>query len=222
MKLLVLTCCYKRYDLFKKFLAHLPKDVGLVCVGDNDENYQSYLKADKGALGYVFHENKPLGKKWNYGLSYIQKECENFDYVIITGSDDFFSPDLWEWYKTLDVHYAGLLDFYFMENGKVKYNEGFSANRKGEPHGAGRALHRSVLEAVNWKLWDDNLNEGLDASMTRTLSKLSMDKEFIKVQSNGFVALDVKSDMNIHKASAYGGRWINEEEKIFVLSKIGL
>lgn len=225
MKLLVLTCCYKRYDLFKKFLEHLPKDVTLICVGDADENQAVFSQPIENQLSnpyglYLCHPNKPLGKKWNYGLEWCKKFA--FDYLIITGSDDFFSPDLWEWYKTLTVHYAGLLDMYFFDKGRVKYNEGFTANRRGEPHGAGRALHRSVLEAVDWKLWEDNLNEGLDASMTRTLSKLAMDTEFIKVQSKGFVAMDVKTSENIHKVSEYSGRWLQEDEKSFVLSKIGL
>ena len=220
MKLAVLTACYKRYNIFKLFLQHIPKDITLICVGDEDENMTAFTES-KVKGGYLIHENKPVSNKWNAGLEFAKSH--EFDYLIITGSDDFFSPDLWEWYKSLDVHYAGLLDFYFMDSltGKVKYNDGFSFNRKGEPHGAGRALHRSVLDAVGWKLWKDGRNEGLDASMTDTLKGIAMDFQFIKVQSKGFVAVDVKTDENIHRISEYQGRWIDESEKQFVLNKIG-
>lgn len=220
MKLAVLTACYKRCNIFRLFLQHLPKDITLICVGDDDENLQAFTESKING-GYLIHDNKPISNKWSAGLEFAKGY--EFDYLIITGSDDFFSPDLWEWYKTLDVHYAGLLDFYFMDSltGKIKYNDGFNFNRKGEPHGAGRAIHRSVLDAIGWKLWKDGLNEGLDASMTETLKGISMDFQFIKVQSKGFVAMDIKTDENIHKVSEYQGRWIDDTEKQFILNRIG-
>lgn len=206
--------------MFKLFLKSLPEGIYIICVGDNDENLKSFEESEiKGT--YIIHPNKPVSKKWNYGLEFAKKI--HFEYLIITGSDDFFCPELWEWYKGLNVHYAGLLDIYFMDagNGKIKYNDGFRANRQGEPHGAGRALHRNVLETLNWKLWDDNLNEGLDGSMTKQLNTLSISTEFIKVHSKGFVAMDVKTSENIHKIGEYQGRWIDEDEKKWVLNKIG-
>lgn len=192
----------------------------MICVGDNDQNRISFEESKiKGT--YIIHPNKPVSKKWNYGLQFARKV--DFEYLIITGSDDIFSADLWEHYKTLSVQYFGLLDFYFLdyETSKIKYHSGFMANRQGETHGAGRALHRSVLDAVDWKLWDDTLNEGLDASMTKSLNNLILSTEFIKVHSKGFVAMDIKTKENIHKASEYQGNWIAEEEKIWVLNKIG-
>ena len=219
MKLAVLTACYKRYDIFRLFLNHLPKDITLICVGDEDENKQSFDESGiKG--GYLIHENKPISNKWNAGLEFAKQY--DFDYLIITGSDDLFSHDLWKWYKTLDVHYAGLLDFYFRDlAGKIKYNDGFRFNRKGEPHGAGRALHRSLLDAVGWRLWKDGLNEGLDASMTQTLRRIKFDYQFIRLKDKGFVAIDIKSSENIHSVSEYQGRWINEDESKFIYSKLG-
>lgn len=216
----ILTACYKREEVFKVFLDSLPGDAYLICVGDEGENYQTFINS--GIKGeYIFHENKPLGKKWNHGL----RECQNleFEYLVITGSDDIFCPGLWNWYKTLDVHYAGITDLYFMDypTGRIKYNDGFSANRRGEPHGAGRAIHRNVLESANWKLWDDNINIGLDASMTTTLDKFNLSYQFIKVMSKGFVAMDIKTKDNLHSISEYQGKWVGEDEKQWVLNKIG-
>lgn len=218
--LTILTACHGRPEVFKLFLNSLPQDAYLICVGDDDQNRISFEESKiKGT--YIIHPNKPVSKKWNYGLQHAKKL--NFEYLVITGSDDIFSTDLWDHYKTLTVQYFGLLDFYFLDyaTSKIKYQGGFMANRQGEPHGAGRALHRSVLDAVNWKLWDDTLNEGLDASMTKSLSNLILSTEFIKVQSKGWVAMDIKTKDNIHKANEYQGRWIDDDEKIFVLNKVG-
>lgn len=218
--LVILTACHGRTEIFKHFLNAIPQDAYLICTGSDDENRKSFEESKVNGT-YIIHENKPLGKKWNYGLSFAKKVP--FDYLIVTGSDDFFCPDLWNWYKTLDTQYAGLLDMFFMDygNGKIRYNDGFRFNRQGEPHGAGRAIHRTVLEAFDWKLWDDNLNEGLDASMTNTLSKAKLDYQFIKVQSKGFVAMDVKTKENIHSIGEYQGRWCDDDEKKWVLNKLG-
>lgn len=190
-------------------------------MGDSDENLKSFEQSNaKGT--YIIHPNKPVSKKWNYGLDFARSVP--FEYLVITGSDDIFCQDLWNWYKTLTVHYAGLLDFYFLDypTGRIKYYEGFRANRQGEPHGAGRAIHRSVLESANWKLWDESLNEGLDASMTKTLEKFNLSTEFIKVQSKGWVAMDIKTPENIHRITEYSGKWIDEDEKNWLLNKIGM
>lgn len=217
----ILTACHKRYDIFKAFLNSLPSDAYVICVGDDDENKITFTESKINGA-YLVYPNKPVSKKWNYGLEFASKVP--FQYLVITGSDDIFCADLWAWYKTLRVHYAGILDFYFLDypTGKIKYYEGFVANRRGEPHGAGRAIHRSVLESANWKLWGDTLNEGLDASMTRTMREQHLTTEFIKLKEKGFVALDIKTKENIHKITEYSGRWLDHEERNWLLNKIGM
>lgn len=211
-KIVVLTCAYKRTEIFKKFVDNVPYK--LVVVGD--EQNQQELK--NGV--YLLHENKPLGKKWNYGLQF----CKNmdFDYLVITGSDDLFCPNLWQWYQTINVHYAGLLDLYFIDGLRVKYCAGFNKNRYGEPHGAGRVLHRSVLEELDWTLWDDNINIGLDASMTTRLQRLDMQTQFIKIKDMGFVAADIKTSENLHSHKEYSGVWCDQEERRYVFKRLNL
>lgn len=216
-RLALLSCAYLRNEIFKLFLQSIPKDIYTVIVGD-ESNKKSFLQ--HGTNGkYLEYPNNPIGAKWNYGLS-VLKNVE-FDYLIISGSDDVFSQDLWDWYKTLDVHYAGVLDFYFMDwqTKRIKYNEGFRANRIGEPHGAGRALHRNVLDALQWKLWDDDLNIGLDGSMTEKLKLLKgLTSKFIRLEQHGFIALDIKTDENLHSINEYPGHFVNPEP---VLNRLG-
>lgn len=209
---LILSAAYKRNDLFKQFIKHLPYQKVIIGDKENEQNL------DNGV--YLIHENKPLGKKWNYGLQFCKSI--KFDYLIITGSDDFFCPNLWAFYKDLSVHYFGLLDLYFVDGLRVKYCPGFKLNRFGEPHGAGRAIHRSVLEALNWKLWDDEINIGLDASMTEKLNQLEMQTKFIKIKDYGFYAADIKSSDNLHSISEYDGTWCDHDEKGMVFKSLGL
>lgn len=217
MKLAILSAAHGRHSVFKKFINSIPSDIQKIIVGSDDENRKYF---DKNCTGtYIISPNKPLGKKWNFGLQYAKNH--DFDYLIIIGSDDIFSSDLWDYYRTLDVHYFGILDIYFLEDKKIKYCPGFMQNRFGEPHGAGRAIHRSVLDACDWKLWDDEINIGLDASMTETLRRFKFESEFIRLTDNGFVALDIKTNENLHSSKEYQGRYLHHEESNWVLKKLG-
>lgn len=215
MRLACLSCAFRKTEIFKLFLKSIPEDVYLLVVGD-EENKSSW-KERKGQ--YLTYPNNPLGAKWNYGL-YQLKDIP-FDYLVILGSDDFLSKDLWDYYKTLDVHYAGILDLYFMEwkTKRVKYNAGFSRNRAGEPHGAGRAIHRNVLDALQWKLWDEKLEIGLDGAMTENLRKLQgLTTKFIRLEDHHFVALDIKTEENLHSITEYDGAFVDTEP---ILNRLG-
>lgn len=208
--ILVLTAAHGRHEIFKTFVKSVPYP--LVIIGSDDENNPP----ERG--DYFITENKPLGKKWNKGLEI----CRNysFDYLVITGSDDIFSTSLWKWYETLDVHYAGFTDLYIHDSGRIKYFNGYSRNRIGEPQGSGRAFHRSVLDALNWKLWDDDLNIGLDASITKRINKLSISSKIIKLIDNDFVCLSLKSKENLHSIHEYDGEWLDEQQAEWVLKKL--
>lgn len=217
MRPALLTCAYRRSEIFRLFLQSVPDDVYIACAGDEENEEIFYAEKKKGE--YSVFPNQPLGKKWNHGLSLLKDVA--FDYLIISGSDDVFCSGLWEWYRTLDVHYAGLLDFYFMDwkTHRVKYCPGFVANRLGEPHGAGRAIHRTVLDALTWKLWDDELKVGLDGSMTGNFRKLSgLTTKFIRVEQHGFVALDIKTVENLHNMDEYKGHFVKPEP---ILERLG-
>lgn len=212
--MLILTACYKRIEVFNIFLQYLP-NYPLAVIGDEREHYD-LLKQLRPDAHWIEYWNQPLGAKWNYGLKISQAWA--YDYVMILGSDDIFTPGLWEHYKKamepfLDGgHYFGLLDFYFTDFARTKYCPGFQHNRKGEPHGAGRMIHRSILEKLNWELWDNNINSGLDASMTerlKTIPNLKNRSHFFRCKDIGEIALDIKSGGNIQAMEDYDGEWID-------------
>lgn len=208
MKILALTCTHNRNETVDIFLHHMNYDLLIVdSIGGNTEEY------DNGRdIWVIKYDNDQLGAKWNYGLQHAKHI--DFDYLLITGSDDIFSPGLIESLAEQDADYAGLLDFYFydIEKDLLKYCSGLQFNRKGEPHGAGRIIKRWVLEALEWHLWDDNINYGLDASMTRKFLTVNLNTFFTHIPK-GMYAVDLKSSDNIHSIHEYNGVWMNKEEK---------
>lgn len=220
MKLLVYTACYKRSETFRLFLDNQNYlydcgfDISVACIGDagNGHIFQEY--GDPFDL-YVRYKNLPLGEKWNIGLEFI-KDLE-WDYVLISGSDDLYSPELYARYFQLmeeGVHFAGLIDFYFLDQtkGHLKYFPGHRSERRGETNGAGRILHRSVLEALEWTLWDDHKNQELDLSMTRRLKTVEgLTERVINLKAEGLVAVDIKDGQNIHAIDAYKGQYVSKD-----------
>lgn len=203
---LFLTCAYKRPEIFSIFLYNIPNRYFLVVAGDTHDPCKEIFDQEKRNGIYLEIKNRPLGEKWNTAL----KSCKSldFEYLFITGSDDIYQPELLKYYDSRHEDYIGLLDIYFHDFQKTKYCPGFVHDRKGEPHGAGRRLSRKVLDRLNWQLWDNDLNSGLDASMSQRLHNFAPDisKHFINLKQKGFWAVDLKTkDCNLHQMEEYNG-----------------
>lgn len=207
--MIILTCVHGRPEITEIFLDNIPSKYPIVIVGDMEDECGQII-AQYGNTTYLQADNKPLGRKFNKGLAYLKDK--DFDYVFIAGSDDIFQPELFDYYETLKgkYDYVGLLDFYFHDFQMTKYCPGFVHDRKGEPHGAGRMISRKVLEQLDFKLWDDDLNSGLDASMTKRLKPLSLKTYFFSMKKKGFWAVDLKSKNNLHQMSAYNGEIVTD------------
>lgn len=212
----ILTAVHKRLEVFEIFLAHLP-NYPLAVIGDSQPHYDLLMQYRPDAY-WIECENKPLGRKWNQGLKWLKGK--EWDYLFITGSDDVYTPGLFQHYEGLKgkFHYAGLLDFYFTDFNRVRYCPGFIWDRQGEPHGAGRMIHRNVVNALDNRLWDDGINSGLDASMTRRLNQFkNLKKYFFRCRELNEIALDIKTEgLNLQSMHDYPGEWLDKE----ILSKI--
>lgn len=164
----------------------------------------------------IFHENRPLGKKWNYGLSQAKKL--DWDYLQIMGSDDLMSIGAFKHYKDVDLN--GFLDFYVFDS-KTKlgaYWKGYDFLRKNETIGAGRLISREIVEACNWKLWNDDLNKGLDRSFSRTIFKSVTSINAMRLKDINECLIDIKSSENLggfHKYNNHIKKDIKETIKKF-------
>lgn len=218
-KIAIITCTHQRFSVFQHFLRHID-----LChyyfkpnlfVGGHEEGHRKELEKCRLKTTWVQAENKPLGKKFNTVLR-AAKKC-NPDYVFITGDDDIYNDRFWKQYQEAanqGFHFIGLLDAFLVdvETASAKYFPGYSRERKGETLGAGRMIHKHLLDIFDWELWENGINSGLDASMTKTLSHLNYMSLAIQGLSQNVIMVDLKSDVNIWSYNNWYGLTRNLEE----------
>lgn len=209
----VVSAMWGRLELTDKVFAHIAamrKAVApfmeLLPAVAGSEGERSRAVAEKNGFAYIEVENRPLGAKWNAALSLLRER--DVDGVVILGSDDFLNERFFHVLKrVLDkgCPLAGLDTFFVLEgqSGRLMEWLGYLPPREGESIGAGRFLHRELLDRQNWHLWEDGLNEGLDASMWRLLRKSAAQSGTpfspvtVNCRAEGIVLTDVKGSTQI-------------------------
>ena len=145
--------------------------------------------------------NAPLGRKFNATLTAAREI--GADVVCITGSDDVMCERV---AHALDVHivdatpYVGLRDLYFHETwtGRTGYWPGYhQRHRIGEPAGCHRLIRREVLEGLDWHLWEDERDRGMDHSSFKSLARVHAEPALITVRDLDGCAVDLKSATNL-------------------------
>lgn len=144
----------------------------------------------------VTHSNEPLGKKKNFGLQAARGL--QFDYMMEIGSDTLVLNELLDEYKN---NLIGLHHFFGIGDCAFICSETQACRRVGgaSTYGGGRMISRAALEAMDFKIWPDALNRGLDNA---SVFKLAREGGFWYRQLKpGAVPLvfDIKSEENIWK-----------------------
>ena len=196
MKFGIVTINYRRQEILKLFcksMARLRKDTGIdfpvVCVSEEADK----KLCEKHNIHHITQGNYPVSRKWNTGSRYMRDiGC---DYIVITGSDDIISTDL---FKKLIVQmekgisFIGLQEIYFFGTyGRLKnrlYHVKFNS-----VIGVCRVIHRSVLDKVDWKLCNVDKNFGMDGIMLKNIRPHITTRAIV----DGMV-VDVKSAINLN------------------------
>jgi hypothetical protein len=147
---------------------------------------------EKYGIRWCMHENEPLGRKKNYGISQALKL--DFDFMMEIGSDDLILDELLRQYAKFFPKY----DFFGICDAAYINAENLDCRRlqSNSTYGAGRIISRKALEAMEAKLWKDNLSKGLD------------NRSLIELYKKGFkywqippidypLVIDIKSPVNI-------------------------
>jgi hypothetical protein len=180
--------CFKGLNRLRK---HPDFDIKVLAVASEPEMLEL---CEKYNVITVMHDNDPLGKKKNFGLKAAM--AMQFDYMMEIGSDTLILDDLLEEYKKHFIgvhHFFGVGDCAFIDSDT-------HACRRAVGHatyGGGRMISRAALDKMDFKLWADDFNRGLDNDSVRRLSKKG---GFIYQQLKpGPIPLvvDVKSEVNI-------------------------
>ena len=195
---------WKRPELTKKCIEALlklkPKGVELkifLILSIEDPDFLKHYNNQYG-ISYVVCPNKPLGCKKTFGLVNAILEYRDYDYIMELGSDDFINPALFELYGLLmseEVAFFGLnnLYMYSVKQDKLIWVKEYAG--EGMTYGAGRMIHRSVIEKLGCDLWD-NYNEGLDTMSAKEIKKAGFHETVIDAGEFPYI-LDVKTDTHI-------------------------
>lgn len=219
-----------RLPLLKQTIKRLLKKNGchaVLCAGSTEAEREACTEA--GAF-FIFHENSPLGKKWN-ALFQWAKEFEP-DAVLFVGSGDWVS-DSWidvcaPLLKTfgmvgkagchlLDVskaHGYRLVHWPGYEHGSPGYKTRISSSRtqrvnerKDEPIGIGRMLSKKALDKMDWRPFEDHQSQSLDWTMYQKVLKNNDGVKMIDSDEIQSMAFSCDLWPNKHTFSAH---WSNE------------
>ena len=217
-KVIVLTCTWQRVNITNIFVKSLLSTQDKLknkieftnIIIDSEESNLVVFK-DNPKFKYYNQPNLPVSNKWNYGVS-LCKDLD-FDYILMMGSDDIIDDYvLLKYYEYMvgGFDYIGILDYYVFnsKDNRFYYWGGYTkkSGRFGETLGLGRCLSKNLVKQLDFKLWKEDINKGLDGTMESKINKLSNIKK-INFKSNEIgIACDIKSDVNITNIN----RFIND------------
>lgn len=201
MKIALIIAVWKRHDLEKIVIdsyIEQSKKFGFEIIIAGSEGDLS-KKLAKGCH-YIEVENSPLSNKHN---ALIKKaKSLNVDGVVLMGSDDLVSDAYWDWIYSQnmsDKDLLGLKDFYFYST-KTKLLSYWSGYQSGKQlAGAGRLFTKTVLDKMDWKLWDDNLIKGLDTNCSMRLNNKGIKERSVTMKEINAFLVDIKHTRSITK-----------------------
>lgn len=215
-KILVSTLCWKRPEVFDAFCDHFKnthKAKHILVAGSEGDlcqqvvlNYDcKYVLADNRRLGYKANESIRLAK----GLDY--------DYILLTGSDDFMSSAMWDFYSKYEGDYLCLKDLYFyhIPTNRTIYWKGYQGSREGQPIGAFQLIKREVVEAMEYTLFDEKLPYPCEVSVFKKALNLGIQIDAVTMKATGGIAVDIKTGENLTKFNLWSNaRYVNYSETI--------
>ena len=207
VKLGILTALWGRPKLtvlFLKRLQALSAKFGITCVAVGSEGKPLEDRCREYGVEYIDHPNKPLGRKWNYGLQ-VFKNFPEVTHVMILGSDDFVSDDFVEYiigFMTKhETDFFGCVDVYmFGANPKRRgFGQFYYFTYSGYLVGPGRCYSRKAIDLLDWQIWGDMRNFGLDGSAVKRIKTVypQIQKYSFKMQREGLFMVDIKTQGNI-------------------------
>ncbi|MBV1952564.1 MAG: hypothetical protein KUG64_10285 [Cycloclasticus sp.] len=151
---------------------------------------------------YLETPNSPLSDKANLRL----QECRKYkpDYVLFLGSDDIMNNKTFAF--ILDKMKRGHdeiapMDLYIYDSisKRMIYSEGYTNHRKGERLAIGRVVKSSILDRMNWKMFQSGKDKGLDGGSRNVLTRFVQNPYYYYLKENDLMIVDVKSRIGLSK-----------------------
>jgi len=214
-KIALITGMWRRPELTNKIFSYynnlkkeLSPGIELINIVAGSEGNISRNIAEKNNWVYVECKNTPLNLKFNLAL---QKAKEfNPDYVVVAGSDNIISKGIFtNVYAKTNAEILGFLDAYIYseELQQLLLWNGYTCEREGECVGGGRTYSRSVLEKLNWEIWDKSkpINSSLDLQAYKRCCKAKIKFQTLRLRDINEFIVDIKSKENITNFAIFVG-----------------
>lgn len=218
LKVVVFTPIWGRHDIVKiwqkgveRIKNYNPQVFEIIpfCMVSNKEDRELI---ESFGYDYIETENKPLGRKHNKGLEALKDR--EFDYILQLGSDDLITNEY--------LHYLlspmlsrepvfGVNRLLFCEPSTEKACRFELTTQDNILIGAGRCISYEAIEALNFNLWPNDINRGLD--MTSQANLYEVGAMPFSIATGDFCVLDVKSDTNIWSYNNFGNNYPKVEYK---------
>lgn len=150
-----------------RFLRKQTVPIDLLLVSDNPRN-KSIAKQVK--CNFLYYKNKPVGEKHQAGIKYIRKKFHP-DAVLVCASDVWLTSNWCE----VSSKYIG--EGYDMVGKRLRHfckilpKKKISFITRQGFHICSRLYSKSILDKINWKLFPEHRNSGLDGSSEAKISK---------------------------------------------------
>jgi hypothetical protein len=216
-RIAVSTLAWKRPQVFEAFCAHFTQDhkAHLILIAGS-ENDQCEEIAKKYGCQYVKADNKRLGFKANESVR-LTKGLD-YDYLLLTGSDDFMTANMWRYYSEYKGKYLCLKDLYFhcVNSNRTVYWSGYTGSKHQQPIGAFQLIRRDVIEAMDHSPFSEKLSYPCEVSVFKKAQELGVNIDVVSMSETKGFAVDVKTDLNITKFNLWqNARYCLAQETIF-------
>lgn len=188
-----------RHETVQYCLEKMPF-IDVVMIYSTEEDGQFLKGQDVYATGQF--KNEPLSFKWNAGV--MSLEQLDFDAVILLGSDDYIDTKFVEYVQN-NIDGKDMIcftDIYFEDDGFRYYWGGYDDKRKGEPTGAGKVYTKEFLKRINWNLFHEARDRGLDGVSWRRCKAVNANIHITTLKENDLFLCDVKDGKGMTKLSS--------------------
>jgi hypothetical protein len=144
----------------------------IIVVGSGDEATATGKKTT-----YLDIANNPLGRKVQYGVKYA-RELDP-DYIMLCGSDSWLSVN---WIPTAlqnCKHFYGQYSIWLLTIDDPMKMYKVSYLTRSDPMGVGRIYSKKLMEIIDWKLFPENIDRGLDGASWNHINKYPEARELI-------------------------------------------
>jgi hypothetical protein len=180
--------------LYKKNKVHK-----VICSGDG---HQERKLVESLGAEWVQHRNRPLGQKWNAAFQAAEKYKP--DACLFVGSSDWLSDN---WLTEMGPHLkehdllgtAGCFFLHVDHEFKMCYWPGYVGRREGESIGIGRIISSRVLDKLQWKPFNEQLDASLDHSMQQRVKQVAGSTHLVSSDRLKSLSISTSQWVNKHK-----------------------